>query len=70
MNNNEEYCLIQDNSSHWYIVPYERKEEAETYFRELDEYWLQNGWELPPEPSYLVRINGYMDVIFTNYRME
>jgi len=64
------YCLIQDESCHWYLCPSDKKREAEQYFESLREYW-EVGWNLPgtsepKQPTYLKQIDSPHRLVFTN----
>lgn len=61
------YCLVQDNDSHWYVIPAGKKEEAWTYFDEIDRLWDdQDQW--PERPSFLDEVGGSPSLVyFTDY---
>lgn len=42
MTNRQKYCLITDNSGHWFLSPFDKKEEAEQILSSIESYW-ENG---------------------------
>lgn len=36
-------CLVQDESSHWYAIPVDLKDEFERWAREMDQ--TEEGWD-------------------------
>jgi hypothetical protein len=40
MTNREKYCLIVDDDNHWYLVPFDKKEEAEKILDSI----VRNRW--------------------------
>lgn len=63
------YKLIKDQYSEWYIIPVEKTNEAEEYFKKLYAYYDSDDEELNPEPE----MPDWMDsadagtVMFDNY---
>lgn len=63
--NSDEYFLTQDSSSHWYIVPYNRRMEWNLWAELPDDD--PNGWAVP---AWAIRIGGCPSkVIFKTYRI-
>lgn len=68
MTNYQKFTLIQDNSSHWYIAPYEKRDEANEILDSIEEYWEKGDYEkdCPEEPEWLKRIDGPYNLSFSN----
>lgn len=68
----QRYCLIQDDSCHWYICPAERREEAMKMFEALTAYWEGDMNEEPPdEPGFIERLDGAPErITFADWRAE
>lgn len=64
------FCLIQDDSCHWYICPADRRDEAERMIEAVESYWAgdQDG-EPPSEPDFIERIDGPRKLTFTDWRV-
>jgi hypothetical protein len=64
------FCLIQDDSCHWYICPAERREEAVRMFEACSTYWEGNmEGESPKEPGFVERLDGAPErITFTDYK--
>lgn len=69
-----EYCLVKDESGHWYIIPADKYNEALDYFELIEEYWFNPkkfNYIEPEEPNYLIQLDGgYNSVIFKEYRLK
>lgn len=65
------YCLIQDDDAHWYVIPAKKLKATESYFRKVYHFWHDGKGDLPPEPSWLVRVGGSpSSVKFTSYVID
>ena len=70
---NKKYCLINDDDGHWFIIPSNKREEAETYFLSIYRYWeeMPDDMECPNEPNWLLPLNVHpMYVAFESYEIE
>ena len=71
--NNKKYCLINDDDGHWYIIPSNKRGEAEKYFLSVYRFWdeMPEDMECPEEPSWLEELNKHpMWVSFEDYEIE
>lgn len=61
----EKYCLEQDQSSHWYVIPVSKREHWNTWVNlpEDDE----KSWEAP---DYAERINSPFSITFDSFEEE
>ncbi len=67
MTNRGKYCLIVDDSGHWYLTPFERKDEAEKILDSIIEYWEEGlDGECPEMPDWIQQIDGYHKLTFEN----
>lgn len=71
------YKLVQDEDTHWYLVPVDKLE----YFYEQEEkcykYWNSKQWETEEEDFVelediegVIRINSYNDVIIESFQLS
>lgn len=64
------FCLLQDDDSHWYLCPVDRRPDANSYFAEVQAYWDSDpgeGDDGPPiEPSWLRSIDSPTELTFTD----
>jgi hypothetical protein len=61
MTNHKKYILAQDNSCHWYLLPFEKKAEFDEWL-EIDED-DERSWT-PPE--FAKEIDGWHKLTFEN----
>ena len=68
MTNRQKYCLIIDDDGHWYLVPFERKQEAEEILDSIADYWESDidDNNCPEMPDWLKRIDGLHKLTFEN----
>lgn len=68
MTNRQKYCIIQDDSCHYYLAPFERKEEAQGVLDSIEEYWNIGDYdkECPQMPDWIVIIDGWHKLTFEN----
>lgn len=69
MTNREKYCLIVDDDSYWFLVPFDRKEEAEEILDSIVRYWeetIEGDGECPEMPDWLKQIDGWHKLTFEN----
>lgn len=69
----QQYCIIADESSHYYLCPVELAEDVREYFVATSRYWQQGAdreESSPPEEpdgfERVERIDGYSNVHFEN----
>lgn len=72
MENSDEYCLIKDEDSHWFLCPAYKREEALRYFAKLYEHFSEGEMDIdpPPTPLYLTEIDGPHRLVFQNPRVN
>jgi hypothetical protein len=62
----KEYILVQDNDSHWYVIP-DQMELDWNKFCEISED-DERSWDVP---NWAERVGGSPSLVkFTNYRIE
>lgn len=69
----KEFILIQDDDSHWYVIPADKLQEAMDYFSETAEFWEPgNSKGMPPSaPKWLEQVGGSPSLVkFRKYRIE
>jgi hypothetical protein len=66
MTNREKYCLINDDDGHWYLAPFERRNEAREILESIEEAWAEEANEIPEVPDWLKEIDGYHKLTFEN----
>lgn len=67
------FCILQDDDSHWYLVPADKREEAEKYFADIAAFWENehdsdgvSGDDEPQRPDYIKDIDGPHKLTFTD----
>ena len=60
------YCVIQDDDGHSFVVPHERKADAEGYLASICEEDDQSTSS--PLPSYMKEIEGLHTLVFTDWK--
>lgn len=70
MTNRQKYCLITDDDGHYFISPFERKDEAEIILESIYNYWNEckddEDVECPEMPDWLKQIDGWHRLTFEN----
>ena len=60
-----EYCLVQDNDGHWFVIPDENFHDWLMYLEGFTEEYD------PDEPEWVIRVRGApSNVKFTKFRIE
>lgn len=71
----QEFVLIQDDDSHWYICPADKEKEASAILAAITKYWAYDPGneknELPTMPDWLRSIGGSPSLVkFQKPRVE
>lgn len=71
------HILVQDDSSHWYVIPADKEDEWFEYRDAVTDYWDSNPvdpddlYEEPICPDWAVAVGGAPSLVkFGNYEIE
>jgi len=65
------YILIQDNDSHWYVIPSSKETEWWEYLRRVDEATENCNVDYPNEPKWVEPVGGAPSLVeFTEYKIR
>lgn len=67
MTNYKKYALVQDDSCHWYLVPWEKKDEFWEYIDAVENFDYSSGDIYPQEPEWAKRIDGPHSLVITGF---
>lgn len=58
MTNRKKYALMQDDSCHWYLVPWDKKDEFWEYIDAVENYDYNGEEPYPQKPEWAKAIDG------------
>lgn len=62
------YCLLQDDSGHWYLCPHDRRDEGSAALEAIEAYWrdIDIKGPAPTLPPWVKEIDGPHLLSFTD----
>ena len=64
------YALFADDDGHWYVIPSDRRCDADNYLAEVEAYWDKDPGEEddgpPVQPAWMQQIDGPESITCTD----